>query len=147
MLPNLSGAAADRAEQRLRDQTVLWLTTVSPSGQPQTSPVGYAWNGQTFLILSKPGIAKVRNLRRNPRVAMHLDLDTEAEEYTVLTIEGIAELDAAPPGVPAPLTRDEVTGYLDKHLESMRWAQVTPEQTFADYSTVIRVTPTRARCY
>jgi hypothetical protein len=29
----------------------------------------------------------------------------------------------------------------------MRWAGLTPEKTFADFSTVIRVTPTRVRSY
>ncbi|MBF9135454.1 nitroreductase family deazaflavin-dependent oxidoreductase [Plantactinospora sp. S1510] len=147
MLPHLGTEAGIRAEQRLRDETVIWLTTVNPDGQPQTSPVGYVWDGARFLIISKPGIAKVRNLRDNPRVALHLDLDGDAEEFSVLTIEGVAELDPAPPGEPAPLREDEISGYVQKHLESMRWAGVTPEETFADFSTVIRVTPTRARSY
>jgi PPOX class probable F420-dependent enzyme len=147
MLPNLGAGAGVRAEQRLRDQTVIWLTTVNSDGQPQTSPVGYVWDGARFLIISKPGITKVRNLRDNPRVALHLDLDGDAEEFSVLTIEGVAEMDAAPPGRPAPLSEGEISAYVAKHLESMRWAGVTPEETFADFSTVIRVTPTRARSY
>ncbi|MFC6019817.1 nitroreductase/quinone reductase family protein [Plantactinospora solaniradicis] len=147
MLPHLGTEAGIRAEQRLRDQSVIWLTTVDSDGQPQTSPVGYVWDGAKFLIISKPGIAKVRNLRDNPRVALHLDLDGDAEEFSVLTIEGVARLDPAPPGEPAPLSEGEISAYLEKHQESMRWAGVTPEETFADFSTVIRVTPTRARSY
>ncbi|WP_433285150.1 nitroreductase/quinone reductase family protein [Pseudonocardia sp. CA-142604] len=147
MLPNLVGEAADRAEHRLHDQTVIWLTTVSPDGQPQTSPVGYAWDGETFVILSRPDAPKVRNLRANPRVALHLDLDGEAEKHSILTIEGVAELSSASPGGSAPLDAGEASAYVAKHLESMRWAGITPESTFADFSTVIRVTPSRARCY
>ncbi|MFI6901781.1 nitroreductase/quinone reductase family protein [Nonomuraea sp. NPDC050394] len=147
MLPHLDGAAQAAAERRLHDQTVIWLTTVSPDGQPQTSPVGYVWDGATFLILSNPGTPKVRNLRDNPKVTLHLDLDREAEEHSVLTIEGVAEVTPAPPGAPAPLSGREISAYLDKHLESMRWAGLTPEETFAGFSTVIRVTPTRARSY
>ena len=147
MLPHLGTEAGIRAEQRLRDEAVIWLTTVNSDGQPQTSPVGYVWDGARFLIISKPGIAKVRNLRDNPRVALHLDLDGDAEEFSVLTIEGVAELDPARPGEPAPLSEGEISAYVEKHLESMRWAGVTPEETFADFSTVIRVTPTRARSY
>jgi len=147
VLPDLEGEAGVRAEQRLHDQTVIWLTTVKPDGQPQTSPVGYVWDGATFLIISNPGAPKVRNLRGNPKVALHLDLDAAAETYSVLTIEGVAKLDPAPPGEPAPLSDGEISAYLEKHLESMRWAGVTPEETFADYSTVIRVTPSRARSY
>ncbi|GAA1211869.1 pyridoxamine 5'-phosphate oxidase family protein [Pseudonocardia alaniniphila] len=147
MLPNLVDEAADRAEHRLRDQTVIWLTTVSPDGQPQTSLVGYAWHDTTFVILSRPGAPKVRNLRANPKVALHLDLDGDAENHSVLTIEGIAALSFAPPGESAPLSASETSAYVEKHLESMRWAGVTPEETFADFSAVIRVTPVRARSY
>jgi len=147
MLPNLVGEAADRAEHRLHDQTVIWLTTVSPDGQPQTSPVGYAWDGETFVIISRPDAPKVRNLRVNPKVALHLDLDGDAEKNSILTIEGIATLSSAPLGESAPLSAGETSAYVEKHLESMRWAGVTPETTFADFSTVIRVTPTRARSY
>ena len=76
-----------------------------------------------------------------------MDLDGDAEEYSVLTIEGVATVDPAPPGDSAPLGEAEVAAYLEKHLESMRWAGITPEETFADFSTVIRVIPTRARSY
>jgi hypothetical protein len=64
-----------------------------------------------------------------------------------VTIEGIATLSSAPPGEPAPLGAGETSAYVEKHLEPMRWAGSTPETTFADFSTVIRVTPTRARSY
>ncbi|GLW09423.1 hypothetical protein Misp01_45520 [Microtetraspora sp. NBRC 13810] len=147
MLPNLEGEAGVRAEQRLQDQSIIWLTTVNSDGQPQTSPVGYTWDGTTLLIISNPGAPKIRNLRGNPKVSLHLDLDGDAEQFSVLTVEGVAEMDHAAPGEPAPLTESEVAAYLEKHLESMRWAGLTPEQTFADFSTVIRVKPTRARSY
>ncbi|MFI6518021.1 pyridoxamine 5'-phosphate oxidase family protein [Spirillospora sp. NPDC050679] len=149
MLPNLDGEAAASAEQRLRDETIIWLTTVRPDGQPQTSPVGYVWDGTTFLIISNPAAPKIRNLRGNPKVTLHLDLDLdrEAERFSVLTVEGVAELEPAPPGGSAPLSEQEVSAYLDKHLESMRWAGLTPEETFADFSTAVRVKPIRARCY
>ncbi|MGI5171743.1 nitroreductase/quinone reductase family protein [Spirillospora sp. CA-253888] len=147
MLPNLDGEAAATAEQRLRNETIIWLTTVRADGQPQTSPVGYVWDGATFLIISNPAAPKIRNLRDNPKVTLHLDLDRDAESFSVLTIEGVAEPEPAPPGGSAPLSERETSAYLEKHLETMRWAGVTPEEAFADFSTVVRVTPIRARCY
>ncbi|TDC41069.1 TIGR03667 family PPOX class F420-dependent oxidoreductase [Actinomadura sp. KC345] len=147
MLPGLEGERAARAEERLSRETVIWLTTVTPDGQPQTSPVGYVWNGMTFLIISAPGAPKVRNLRGNARVALHLDLDTGSEDHSVLTIEGEAELDHAQAGGLAPLTEDEVSAYLEKHREAMDGAGMTPEEAFTELSTAIRVAPTRARSY
>jgi hypothetical protein len=89
-----------------------------------------------------PDAPKARNLRGNRKVALNLDLD--AETHSVLTIEGVSELEAAPPGRPAPVSEAETSAYVEKHMESIRWAGSTPEQTFADFSTVIRVTPSRA---
>ncbi|MEW2356017.1 nitroreductase/quinone reductase family protein [Spirillospora sp. NPDC029432] len=147
MLPDLKDERAVRAEERLRGNTVVWLTTVTSDGRPQTSPVGYVWDGSTFLIISAPAAPKVRNLRGNPRVALHLDLDTADEQHSVLTIEGVAELDPAPPGGRAPLTEDEVSAYLDKHLDAMNGAGMTPDEAFTELSTAIRVKPTRVRSY
>ncbi|MDX3003448.1 pyridoxamine 5'-phosphate oxidase family protein [Kribbella solani] len=136
--------AADRAEWRLRDGSIVWLASVSPGGQPQVSPVGYVWDGMTILIVSRPDTPKIRNLSKNPRVALHLDLDAEGG---VLTIEGRAEVTHAPPGGAAQLTEAETAAYLAKHLESMTWAELTPAEFFADYSSVIRIAVTRARIY
>ncbi|WP_165966699.1 pyridoxamine 5'-phosphate oxidase family protein [Actinomadura sp. 7K507] len=147
MLPDLEGERAARAEERLRKETVIWLTTVTPDGQPQTSPVGYVWNGKTFLMISAPGTPKIRNLRGNARVALHLDLDTASEDHSVLTIEGVAELDPAPAGGPAPLDEDEIAAYMEKHRESMDSAGMTPGEVFTELSTVIRVAPARVRSY
>lgn len=147
MLPNLAGEAAAHAQRRLDDTTIIWLTTVGPGGQPQTSPVGYVWDGSRFLIVSAPGTPKVRNLRANPKVAMHLDLDTTSEDYSVLTIEGVAELDPAPAGRPAPLSEEERSAYVDRHREAIDSAGLTPEEAFTELSTVVRVKPTRARAY
>ena len=50
-----------RAAGRLQDEIVIWLTTVSPDGRPQTSPVWFAWDDETFLVYSMPRSAKVPN--------------------------------------------------------------------------------------
>jgi PPOX class probable F420-dependent enzyme len=105
MLPDLADDAQARAEQRLHEQTIVWLTTVTAGGQPQTSPVGYVWDRATFVIISRPAAPKVRNLRTNPRVSLHLDLDSNAESYSVLTIEGVAALDSGTPRCARPAER------------------------------------------
>jgi PPOX class probable F420-dependent enzyme len=62
------------AAQRLHDELIVWLTTVRPSGQPDTVPVWFLWDGTTVLIYSRPGQAKLRNIAHNPRVSVVLDL-------------------------------------------------------------------------
>ncbi len=51
-----------RAARHLREETVAWLTTVTPSGAPLPSPVGFLWDGgDSVFVYSQPG-ARVRNL-------------------------------------------------------------------------------------
>jgi general stress protein 26 len=64
-----------RAEQRLRSETIAWLTTVRADGQAQSSPVWFLWDGESFLVYSQPHVQKVRNLAANPKVSLHLGDD------------------------------------------------------------------------
>jgi PPOX class probable F420-dependent enzyme len=131
----------DRAKRRLHDETIAWLTTVRSDGQPQTSPVGFAWDGTRFLILSQPNTAKIRNVMANPKVTLHLDTEAGASDGGVLTIEGTAELN------PGLLAEPERSAYVAKYLDDMQANGFTPDEAFAEFSQVIRVTPTRARMY
>ena len=44
--------AGSRAEERLRNEEIAWLTTVRPDGQPQSVPVWFLWDGEGFLVYS-----------------------------------------------------------------------------------------------
>lgn len=140
-LADLDDETRARADRRLRREQLIWLTTVRADGQPQTSPVGFLWDGTAFLILSQPAAPKVRNLRGNPRVALHLDTETDAPDGGVLTLEGVAELDGG------PLSEGERSAYLARYLDDIRAQGMTPDEVFAEYSSVIRVTPQRVRSY
>jgi PPOX class probable F420-dependent enzyme len=139
MTPETNKLLDEHAQQRLHDAMIIWITTVRGDGQPQASPVGFLWDGNGFLIFSQPGSQKVRNLRANPRVALHLDSDGQGGD--VLTLEGHATLDATPP------SDDEAAAYLEKYREMIRALGTTPEAVQAEYSTVLRVTPIRVRAY
>ncbi len=38
------------ADEQLRNDDIIWLTTVTPAGQPQSVPVWFLWDGKTILI-------------------------------------------------------------------------------------------------
>ncbi len=59
--------AGSRAEERLHDEEIAWLTTVRPDGQPQSVPVWFLWDGEGFLVYSRPGARKLRNIEANPK--------------------------------------------------------------------------------
>ncbi|MFT4039119.1 MAG: PPOX class F420-dependent oxidoreductase [Thermomicrobiales bacterium] len=46
------------------------LATVGPGGAPQVNPVGYLWTGEQVLISVEATTQKLRNIRREPRVAI-----------------------------------------------------------------------------
>lgn len=121
---------------RLRGDLVVWLTTVSTEGQPQTSPVWFLWIDGGFLIYSQPHATKVRNLRSNPRVSLTLRTDETASSY--VTFEGEATLPAGPRG-------DEVPAYIEKYEALIAEYGWTIEWMTGEYSQPIRVTVTRIR--
>ena len=54
-MPDDSTEIGARAERRLREEEIAWLTTVRADGQPQSVPVWFLWDGDAFLIYSQPG--------------------------------------------------------------------------------------------
>jgi PPOX class probable F420-dependent enzyme len=47
--------AGGHAERRLREEQLIWMTTVRSDGQPQSVPVWFFWDGEKFLVYSQPG--------------------------------------------------------------------------------------------
>jgi PPOX class probable F420-dependent enzyme len=128
-----------RALARLHDEMIMWMTTVRPNGQPQTSPVWFLFDQGEFLVYSLPGTARISNIAANPRVSLHLDGNGEGGD--IVTIEGRAEIDPeALPSDRMPAHRDKYAGYIARH----GW---TPESFAADYPVAIRITPTRSRVW
>ncbi len=125
--------------RRLTDETVIWLTTVTPEGQPQASLVWFLWVGSDFLIFSKRPQGKLRNIAGNPRVGLNLDSDGQGGH--VVSIEGRARrVDGEPPA-------DANPAFVEKYRARIAHLGWTPESFAADYSQAIRVAPERIRSW
>ena len=136
---NLSGEESAALAGRLRTESVAWITTVTADGQPQSSPVWFLWDGREFLVYAQPRSWKVRNIRANPKVSVHLNSDRDGGQ--VATFEGSARIcEGHPPA-------QEADAYLAKYREGIAGIGMTPEQLGAEYSTALRITPTRVRVY
>jgi PPOX class probable F420-dependent enzyme len=128
-----------RADERLRSDVVVWLTTVDAGGQPQSTPVWFLWDGESFLIYSQPGARKVANIRSQPRVSLHLNSDPEADQAVI--VEAGAHLaDDEPPA-------DRQPDYLEKYRDGIAGIDMTPQSFAADYAQPIRAVPTRVRAW
>jgi PPOX class probable F420-dependent enzyme len=138
MLDTTTPAGA-RAARRLRDELIIWMTTVSAAGQPQSSPVWFLWDGETVLVYSRPRTGKLRNLEHNPHVGLNLDGNGRGGD--VVVVEGIASIDSSAPRA------DAIPEYLEKYRERIAANGWTPASFAADYSEAIRITPRRARVW
>ncbi len=115
------------------------MTTVRADRTPQPSPVWFLWDGETFLIYSRPNTQKLRNIRSNPRVAVHLDGDGHGGNIVVIT----GEARIAPETSPA----HQVPAFAEKYEKGGYFARIgTTAAGFArSYSVPIRITPTTLR--
>ena len=130
-----AGEAGARAEARLWEEMIIWLTTVRSDGQPQSVPVWFLWEEQTFLIYSQPDRQKLKNIGNNPRVGLHLN--SNARGGDVVRAEGTAEVvQDVPPA-------DEVGAYAEKYRESIARIGFDPDGLARTYSVALRVTPDR----
>ena len=136
-MPEFTGEFGQRAAERLRTEEVIWLTTVGNDGMPQPSPVWFLWEGETAIIYSRPATPKLRNVTRHPQVALNFNSDSGGDNIIILT--GTAEIATDIPPVTAHAS------YLAKYGTAITRIGMTPERFAAEYSAVIRVTPTKLR--
>lgn len=124
-------------QARLDDELIVWMTTVSPAGQPQTSPVWFLVQGESIVVYSLRGTPRTRNIAANPRVSLNLNSNASGNE--VVIIEGHAEIveDARP--------AHEEPDYVAKYEAAIEDLGMTPEAFAADYPVRIHVRPTRLR--
>ena len=130
-----------KVEERLGATHLIWLTTVTPEGMPKPSLVWFWWDGDSFLIYSRPEMVKLSNIQANPSVALNLDaMGRGTEEVTIF--DGVAAVDpGAPPAVAHPEYLAKYRSLIEDELET------TVEQFSASYSVPIRVTPTSTRVW
>lgn len=126
-----------RVLHRLQSEPIIWLTTVNASGVPQPSPVWFLWEAGSVLIYSKPNVPKLRNIARNPAVALNFDGNGQGGNIIVLTGTAQIEADAAP--------AHQIAAYAEKYSAHMTRNGWSSEQFAQLYSVAIRVTPQDVR--
>ena len=112
---------------------------MTPGGQPQSSPVWFVWEEDEFLVYAQPRSWKMRNIRVNPQVSLHLNSDTAGGR--VVTFEGSARLaEGTSPGARGCRLFGEVPrGHLGHRHDT--------GATGRGVCDPLRITPTRVRVY
>ena len=125
-----------RVETRLTTNLMAWLTTVSPTGRPDSVPVWFlVRDDDSILMYSQPGKAKLRNIDANPHVALGLDVTDIGRD--IIRFEGTA---ARAPGHPRA---NEVPAYAAKYAERIGAIFGTVERFAEAFSEAIVITPQR----
>lgn len=105
----------------LQSPLLAHLAYTGPDGFPRVVPIGYLWNGNSFVMCTAPMAPKVAALKQNPRVALSVDSNTEPPH--VLLVRGTADLEIID-GVPAE--------YLDASKKSF------PPEQWAPFEAQVR---------
>jgi PPOX class probable F420-dependent enzyme len=126
-----------RVARHLREDVVVWLTTVSRNGGPLPSPVWFLWDGaESMLVYSLPS-ARIRNLASNGNVSLNFDGDRRGGDIVVLSGKAVEEPEA--PSV------DANPDYLAKYHASIERTGHTPASFAEKYCVPVRVTIKRIR--
>ena len=127
-----------KAKRLIKQEYVIWLTTVDSTRTPQPRPVWFVWDKDAFLIFSQPGAHKLAHIRRNPYVSLHFNTDNTGDQDVVVYL-GIATL--VEKGIPA----HKIAAYFRKYKTGIKELGMTPEGFSHEYSMAIRVKPSSLR--
>ena len=120
-----------RVARHLREEIVVWMTTVTPTGWPLPRPVWFIWDGgESIVMYSQPG-ARVRNIESNRRVTLNFDGDRRGGDIVVLS--GNAAVDANTPSA------DRSGEYVAKYDELIASIGMTPATFAQEYSVPVRI--------
>ncbi|HTU32127.1 MAG TPA: TIGR03667 family PPOX class F420-dependent oxidoreductase [Solirubrobacteraceae bacterium] len=120
-----------RVARHLRDEHVVWLTTVSPSGAPLPRPVGFLWDGEeTVSVYSQAG-ARIRNVTANPSVTLNFSGDGHGGDIVVLS--GTAEIVGSAPAA------GENPEWVAKYAEDWKRAGMTAESFAQRFRVPLRI--------
>jgi PPOX class probable F420-dependent enzyme len=139
-LPDPATRFGRRVRDRLREEEVVWLTTVGKDGTPQPNPVWFVWTGgDEVLTYNTPDAHRLVHIAARPAVSLHFNTADDGND--VVVARGVAELaDDEPPPHRAP-------AYLEKYRDDMIQISGTLEAFAAAYSVPVRIRMTRIRGY
>ncbi|MCA1688554.1 MAG: PPOX class F420-dependent oxidoreductase [Actinobacteria bacterium] len=79
----------DSHKDILESTALAHIATLGPSGEPQSNPVWFDWDGEHVKFSQTKTRQKYHNVKRDPRIALSI-VDPE-DPYRYLEIRGIAE--------------------------------------------------------
>ena len=138
-LPDPSTPFGERVARRLRDERLIWFTTVDAKDMPQPTPVWFLWDEatSTFLIYSRSDAKRLAHMQQNPRVALNFDGNGSGGDIIVIIGETQVSTDDPP--------ADQLPTYVEKYRDFIARSYQTPENFASIYSVALRIMPMAIR--
>lgn len=139
-LPDPTTPFGERVARRLRDEPIIWLTTVDAKGSPQPAPVWFLWDQATttFLVYSLNAARRHAHIELNPAVALNFDGNGSGGDIIVFT--GRARISSGEPSA------DQVPDFVAKYHDIIANSAFGKPAVYAQrYSVVLRIQPTSIR--
>ena len=122
--------------RHLREDRVVWLTTITPSGKPLPAPVWFWWDGEeTVRVFSLPDTGRVRNIEHNPNVSLNFAGNGQGGDIVILSGEVTIGDDRA----------DQHDAYAEKYGWGFERIGLTPQQFADKYSAPLHIRITKVR--
>lgn len=125
----------EQLRRHIDNDTLMMLTTVTPTGRPAPRPVWFAWDGSGFVVYSQPDTAKLRHIAANPNVTLSSNIGATGGDTVV--IAGIARI------VPDAQSATEMEEYVARYADAMGRVSGSIEKFAASYSVPILISPTK----
>ena len=135
-------SADDRHLAFLAERRWGVLATIKSDGRPQLSNVGYAYDPaqRLFRVSVTADRAKTRNLRRDPRVTLHV---ASRDFWSWVAVEGTAELTPVAADPHDATVEELITYYRGVSGEHENWDEYRAAMV-ADRRLVVRFRPEHA---
>ena len=120
----------EKTTEFLAGREIADLVTLMADGSPHVAPVWYKFDGESYVVLAEPSTVKVRNIRRDPRVAV--SIASRDRPYGYVLIQGRAEISE---GDTDPLLFEMSYRYLGE-AEGQAYAVTTSQQSSFVFITI-----------
>jgi PPOX class probable F420-dependent enzyme len=137
VLPDPGSDFGQRVRARLRDEQILWFTTIGADGTPQPNPVWFVWDEPTVLIYNRADANRLTHIASRPRVALHFDGNGQGGNIVVLAGRASLAVDVPPP--------HEHAAYLAKYRDAMTRVSGSLETFSVKYPVALTVQVERVR--
>ena len=119
-------------ERFLRGRHIAVVTTINPDGTPLQTPVWYLYRDGLIVVRTNSLSAKVRNIRRDPRVSVCIQ--EERPPYRGVSVRGTAAVQPDRPEFSAAMSRNylgAIAGFFYLRLRTRNQIEDDPDTILA----------------